>query len=293
MKILPLISILFPFFIFSQVLDNREGKAFTDKPFFNQEFVKSNKLKKLKGTYTYKKQGQVMHETKYMYVYEFNNNGNLISTFETRTDDGSRDTTWNRYEYDSKNRLIVHKKSDLEGYLSIHYSYDSLDRLIQEEYLRDIDSNGITVRSLSFNKESFKYVKYDQQIKRTRFNNYDLPYLDEFFNTNELGYLTERIERIKMTNTVYTFHYEYNEKGKLSAILKSSNQYDGYLEEIRFKYDELGNLLEKHEYKKGIFTTDYQIIYNSKSKLLSSVITRQVSTNFMMILRFRDYEFFE
>ena len=38
---------------------------------------------------------------------------------------------------------------------------------------------------------------------------------------------------------------------------------------------------------------DIQILYNSKSKLLASVITRQVSTGFMMIIRFKDYEFYD
>jgi hypothetical protein len=117
--------------------------------------------------------------------------------------------------------------------------------------------------------------------------------LDEYFNYNDEGYLLERIERVKMTSMVYTYHYEYNEKGKLAAIRKSSNSAEGYIEELKFQYDELGNLLEKHVYKNGIFTTDYQMIYNSKSKLLSTVITRQVSTNFLLILRFQDYEFFD
>ena len=81
--------------------------------------------------------------------------------------------------------------------------------------------------------------------------------------------------------------------GKLSAIRKKSNKEEGYLEELLYKYDELGNLIEKHIYKKGVFTTDIQIMYSSKTKLLSTVLTREVATDFMMILRFRDYEFFE
>jgi YD repeat-containing protein len=278
---------------FGQVLDNRNGEAFTDKPFFNTSFIKENKLKKLKGTFTYKKQGQMMRATEFMYVYEFDTNGLLISTFETRTDDGTKDTTWNLYSYDDQHRLIKYSKTDMEGFVTTHYKYDSLNRLISEEFIRDIDSNGVVVRSLSFNKESFNYHVFENQTKRTRYNNYNLPYLDEYFNYNDEGYLLERIERVKMTSMVYTYHYEYNEKGKLAAIRKSSNRAEGYIEELKFQYDELGNLLEKHVYKNGIFTTDYQMIYNSKSKLLSTVITRQVSTNFLLILRFQDYEFFD
>lgn len=278
----------------AQVLDNRMGDAFTDKPFFNTEFIRSNKLKELKGTFVYKKQGEVMRNTTFNYVYAFDREGQLSYTFETRTDDGSTDTTWNRYTYDDVGRLSVYRKSDQNGYLAIHYTYDDKDRVIAEEHFTEmIDSLGNVVRTLSFNKETYEYQEFDLQTKRTRFNNYNLPYMEEFYNYNKDGYLVERIERIKMTGDVYTYHYAYNEQGKLSAIRKLSNKDPEPLEELKFKYDELGNLAEKHIYRKGVFTTDIQIVYNSRSRLLSSVITRQVSTNFMMILRFLDYSFYE
>lgn len=277
----------------AQVLDNRNGEAFTDEPFFNEAFIQTNKLKKLKGEFQYMKHGDGLRSTDFKYVYEFDDKGRLISTFETRTDDGSVDTSWHKYEYNNLDHLVKHSKTDMEGFQTVKYTRDSVGRVLTEEFIRDIDSAGVVVRSLTFNKESIKYFDYDLQTKRTRYNNYDLPYLDEYFNYNDLGYLVERIERIKMTGTVYSFSYEYNEQGKLSAIRKSSNKDEGYLEELTFKYDELGNLVEKHIYKNGVFTTDIQIIYSSKTKLLQSVLTREVATDFMMILRFRDYEFFD
>jgi len=292
-KLLLLIFIGLSFGASAQVLDNRTGEAFTDVPFFNEEFIHTNKLKKLKGEFSYMKHGDGLRATEFKYVYEFDNKGRLISTFETRTDDGSIDTTWNKYLYDDLDNLTAHSKTDEEGFLTIKYTHDSVGRVLEKEFVRDIDSGGVIIRSLSFNKESMKYANYDLQTKRTFYNNYDLPYLDEYFNYNELGYLVERIERIKMTSTVYTFHYEYNREGKLAAIRKSSNRKEGYQEELLFKYDELGNLIEKHIYKDGVFTTDIQIIYSSKTKLLQTVMTREVRTDFMMILRFNDYEFFD
>ncbi len=278
---------------FGQVLDNRNGEAFTDKPFFNADFIRKNKLKRLTGSYVYKKRGDIMRETRFKQVYEFDKQGNLVSNYETRTDDGTKDTTWNIYKYDAKGNLIQHKKTDLEGFNTVEYVYDSLNRVIQERHFREIDTVAQETRSLLFNEETIEYADYGDQKKRTRYNNYNLPYLDEFFNYNELGYLVEREERIKMTSTVYTYEYEYNETGRLAAIRKKSNRKEGYLEELLFKYDALGNLMEKHIYKNGEFITDIQIVYSNNSKLLSSVITRQVSTGFIMVLRFKDYEFYD
>lgn len=277
---------------FAQVLDNRMGEAFTDKPFFNEDFVKRNRLKRLIGTYTYKNDGAAMRETKFKHVYEFDNEGRLISTYETRTDDGTKDTAWNIYAYDEYGFLDVYRKTDEEGFTTIRYTNDSIGRVIKEEYVREIDSNGRIIQTLSFNEEHIEYMEFDKQTKSTRYNNYNLPYLDEFYNYNELGYLISREERIKMTSSVYTYTHEYNDKGKLSAIKKTSNREEGIIEEMTFKYDELGNLLEKRVYRNGEFTTDIQIIYNSQTKLLSAVLTKQVSTGFMTIVRFKDYEFF-
>lgn len=280
------------FLSFSQVLDNQNGEAFTDKPFFNQKFIFENQIKQLSGYYVYKKKGESMKSTKYKYVYNFNTFGDLTSTFETCPDDGTKDTIWNIYQYDSQKNVTVHKKTDQEGFTSVYYEYDSLNRVVSEEFKREIVSEDTSVRYLTFNKERLKYADYDGQTKRTRFNNYNLPYLDEFWNYNELGYLVERTERVKMTSDIYTYTYSYNEKGKLASLGKASNGQDKFIEELRFRYDELGNLIEKHVYKNDDFTTDIQIVYNSKSKLVSSIITRQVSTGFLMILRFNEFEFF-
>lgn len=292
-----LILLVFYFLVggncFAQVLDNRMGEAFTDKPFFNESFVKQNRLKRLNGTYTYKNQGAAMRETNYKHVFEFDKNGRLTFSYETRADDGTKDTAWNIYAYDEYGFLKMHRKTDEDGFTTIRYTNDSLGRVIKEEFLREVDSNGRIIQTLAFNEERIEYAVYDnKQTKRTRFNNYDLPYLDELINYNDLGYLVSREERIKMTSSVYTYTYEYNDKGKLAAIKKTSNREEGILEEMTFKYDELGNLLEKRIYRNGEFTTDIQIIYNSQTKLLSSVITKQVSTGFMTIIRFTNYEFY-
>lgn len=277
---------------FGQVLDNRNGEAFTDQPFFNEAFIKENRIKEIKGEFSYMKTGKGLVPMKYYSSYHFDRQGHLASSYETRPDDGSQDTSWNYYVYNEDDLLTVHRSTEKEGLLAVHYTYDSLDRIIAESYKRDIDSNGQTVRSLSFNKERIEYFDYDKQIKRTRYNNYDLPYLDEFYNYNEMGYLMERVERIKMTSTVYTYKYEYNETGRLAAIRKHSNKSDVPVEEMEFSYDDLGNLSEKLIYRNGVLKTNIQIIYNKKTNLLESVLTTEEATGFMMVCRYRDYKFY-
>ena len=294
MKKITLLFCFISYLLNAQMLDNKKGLAFSDMPFFNKTFIQQNKVKKIKGEYTFKKAGDIMRKTAFKSSFEFNASGQLIEAFETRSDDGIKDTIHNIYEYYPNNQLSIHRKKEGEGYTSIHYQRDLSGRVIKEESHRDVlDALGKIERTFIINTESMKYDTFPLQQKKTVFNSYNLPYMEEFSYYNSDGYLLEKEERLKMTSGKVKHLYEYNEKGYIAAI-RSNATIDGkFAEEWFFKYDNLGNLTEKHVYKNGVFTTDIQIIYNVDTKLLSSVLTREVKTNFIMILRFLNYEFYK
>jgi hypothetical protein len=86
--------------------------------------------------------------------------------------------------------------------------------------------------------------------------------------------------------------YAYNDKGLVSSIKTVQHGRIHPIEEWKFEYDEMGNLLQKHVYRDGQFITDIQIVYNSKSNLMTAVLTREVKTDFIMIVRFQEYRYF-
>lgn len=274
----------------SQVLDNREGNGFTDKPNFNEEFIKINRIKSVEGVVTYKKKGDVLRESNNKYYQRFDRLGKTKYSYSTKEEKGKIDTTWSKYTY-KLGVLVSEKHTDDEGFTRVEYENDAQERPIKETYYRDIEVDG-RIRSIKFNEETSKYFQYGTQKVRRRFNNYNLPYLDEFKNYDSIGYLVAIEERIKMTSEVISYNFFYNREGKVASIQKTSNRKDGILKEEKFKYDNLGNLVEKHIYKNGEFVTDVQLVYNSKTKLLSSTIIRQVSTGFLTIVRYKNYRFF-
>ena len=199
----------------------------------------------------------------------------------------------NIYEYNKENRLVLVRKKDHGGYQTVHYTLDSLGRIITIESRRDIlNDNQEVEKSFVINKETMKYNTYPNQQKKTVFNSYNLPYLEEIKYYDSLGYLVNITEKLKMTSSKVTKQFEYNVKGLVSAIRTLSNVDGEFAEEWLYKYDDLGNLIEKHIYRNGKFVTDIQVIYNVDTKLLSSLLTRDVETNFIQILRFMDYEFY-
>jgi hypothetical protein len=198
------------------------------------------------------------------------------------------------FEYTTTGLLqqMIAVQSGSSNYLIWNYEYNEKGNQTKESYVREyIDSLGNAQRTI-LNSESMKYEYNDLQIKKTVYNNYDLPYKYEIIKYNELGFLVEREERYIMTMAVTTVKYNYNEKGYIASIASFEGSDILPREESIYQYDDFGNLLEKHVYRNGTFTTEFEMIYNEKSKLLSYVLTRDVSTNFIMILGFKDYEFF-
>lgn len=277
---------------YSQVLDNSKGEAFTNKPFFNKAFINNNNIKVIKGRFNYKKSGQAMYPTEYYYVYTFNENGELISTYETRKDDGTVDTTWNEYIYDALGNLIEHKEGTRKGKSSTIYRLDDKKRVISEEYLTEsIDSTGQKTVVL-VNSENMTYEDFGLQSKKTVVNSYGLPYKTEVLYHDENGYLLEQEERFLRTSNFNKKLYSYNEKGLLVSVAVYQKGSVDPIEEERFQYDKYGNLTEKHLYRNGVFTTDTQIVYSEQTKLMTAVIIREVKTDFLMIIRFGEYEYF-
>ncbi len=281
-------------FAFGQMINNLSGDAFTDKPFFDLDFIKRNRIKSLEGNYSKKKDGDVVRSTNDFFKYTFDTIGNLISTIQVKSDLGKKDTTLNQYIYNENNLLIIHRKTENGGITAYHYQYDSLNRIISIEQKRDVlDLKGELTSSISINKETMKYFKIDNGFKKVTYNNYGLPYMDEFETWNADGYKLEEIQKLRMGSTEYKKKFFYNEKGLLSSWGKYYNNSEKPVQEAQFKYDSFGNIIERMNYSDGNFIGELQIIYDTKTQLLGSTVEKQAGGNLLIILRFKDIQFFK
>jgi hypothetical protein len=110
--------------------------------------------------------------------------------------------------------------------------------------------------------------------------------MEETEERNTDGYLLSRTQRLKMSDAQQTKKYVYNEKGLLKSVGVHYNNSEKPNEEHVFRYDELGNLIEKHTFKSSVFVEDLQLIYDPKTAILSSFIQLNKSTGMMKIVRF-------
>jgi len=281
-------------FAFGQMINNLSGNAFTDKPFFDQDFIKRNRIKSLQGNFSRKKDGDVVKSSSDFFEYKFDTTGNLISTFQLKSDFGKKDTILNHYIYNAANQLITHRKTENGGLTAYHYTYDSLNRLVSIEQKRDIlNQNGQVVSSISINKETMKYFKIESGYRKVTYNNYGLPYMDEFESWDADGYKLEEIQKLRMGSGEYKKKFNYNEKGLLANWKIHYNNSEKPVKEALFKYDTFGNVIEIMYYNDGVFSGELQVIYDNKTQLLGSTIEKLAGSNLLLILRFKDIEFYK
>lgn len=279
---------------FGQMINNLEGTAFTSQPFFDREFIKANKIKSIEGQYSKKRDGEVVKPTNDLFRYEFDSLGNLSRSIQIKTENGKKDTLFNFYIYNKEQVLITHKKSEIGGLTSVNYKFDSLMRICSIQQNRDIiDLKGNVLQSFLINKESIKYFKTDNGFKKVTYNNYGLPYMDEYTTWNKDGYKIEETQKLRMGSSEYKKKYFYNEKGLLAAIQTFYNNSENPVEEFTFKYDSFGNIIEKKHFKEGIFSDELQVIYDNKTQLIGSTIERIEGSHTLLILRFTSFKYYK
>lgn len=281
---------------FAQLLDNTQGLAFTDVPFFNTRFVKGSKIKEIRGTYTFKKQGDIMRQSDYVYVFNFDTLGRLTRHYQTAKGDILTDTTVRFYDYSESGNLVRLRMSQKKGFLSTYYSYNDKGQVTREEVYRDIDTMHSLLapsieRSILWNTETMEYSEYEGQFKKKVSNSYGNQYLEITTYYDSLGFLSRVEELFTITRNKLTTRYAYSDKGWVERVAVYKNMDTVPLSESVFTYDVFGNMQSKSVYKNGVFTTEYQIVYSGLTGLLSSIIIREVSSNFISIIRFSEPAF--
>lgn len=291
------LTFLWSQFSFSQMLNNSEGDAFLESPFFNQANIKANKIKKISGSYHFKKINDRVRPTGLIYGCEFDQEGRMVMQYETTKFLDRIDTVVNHFEYNTKGLLHIHRKYDSNAYYAEVFEYDDQGRVIRIEYRKDINKIANPMRFvldkqylISF--ETMSYEKFEQQEKKTHFNNFGLPFQYTFYYYNDLGYLTQIVENMAVSSGQRKTTFEYNERGLLAEKRMVSSVMGNSSYKIVYSYDPIGNLLSSELHRNGVYTTETQVIYNSKTGLVSSLLKRQIETQLISILQLDQYEFF-
>ena len=285
-------------YTFGQLLDNSQGNALSDRPFFNEDLIRENKIKSISGDFTVKKVGDILRDTELGRTYFFNRKGQLVKSLETTQASIGLDTLVSYFEYNDAGDITAIRTKDHYGFYATIYKYDSLGRVIREEFRRNLNKNSSSLdleigKEFVVTYETSSYQEFDGQQKRTIYNSYGTPYKDVFTYYDEDGLVTQKVERLQRTSGTKSTNYSYNEKGLLDTIRVVSSQSGIKKRQYIFSYDEWNNLIKKEYYKNGEYITEERVLYDEETMMINYIMTQEVSTGYIMVLELSEYKFYE
>ena len=71
------------------------------------------------------------------------------------------------------------------------------------------------------------------------------------------------------------------------SIANFKSDLDSPVSKFTYRYDEHGNLAYVDEYKNGVHETHKELLYESATFLLKTILIQDVSTNFIKIIKFK------
>lgn len=282
----------------SQIIDNREGTAFTDDNFFSRDFIKSNKIKSIHGKVSTKRENEAMYEKDQFNYYEFDSEGRITVIMSTFTSLGnSKDTGIVNFVYNDKGQLVTKRRSDNYGFYSYNYEYDSAGRVTKETYCRDENAGKskyhfVLGKQFIISSESYTYHQYvDRQYVRKYYNNYGALYQERYSYYDLNNYHTEDIYRLTLSGKESKTTYGYDEKGRLNKKTDVSYIF-GYSETSdTYKYDALGNLEEHSSFRNAEQKVLRSMLYDQKTMLLSAQVMKDFDTGLIYVIRY-SYNYF-
>ncbi len=288
---LVVISQLIVFQSLAQLLNTKNGSLFADQPFFNDEVVHDAKIKRIVGEYSFKKVGEPIQATKEIYALEFDKTGRMLSKVETRKNDGTKDSNWVIFSYTEAGQIKIIKKGKKESLAGKQFNFNNQGICDEEITFVEIKKKEAIIKEVLY-VETIKINLGPNNVQRIYFNNYKLPYLTETTHLDSTGKMIEKIEEFTVSQQTTTTRFAYSEKGYLTSITKITSEPAAKNEEIRYQYDEKGNVTEQLNFENGSLTTETSFLYNATTQFLVNLIQRNVANNSLVLIRFKPYEFF-
>lgn len=279
----------------SQIIDNREGKAFQQEMFFSQEFLWQNKISNITGVCQMKRTGKAIENRPDITVYHFNETGQLAKIDAVTSVLSLVDST--QIVFDRNELGLIQNRNELgrNGYATTAFFYDHkgrverIDNSVSEnksnEKLKLVPGLSVTV-----NSESFKYSEPSALILRKEsFNNYGLPYSIDLVYRDSAGFVTREEKELTLSGKSFVKQYTYDDKGwiaQLSTIESSTNK---EIKRETFQYDRIGNLTKVSYFTNSILQREIEILYTPTS-FIEATLDQDMGSKDILITKY-SYEF--
>ena len=278
--------------LFAQMINNESGQIFTETPFFNEKYIRSVKLKSITGTISSKKELGAIKSSGKKEAYIFNEKGNLTIHYLSSKSKSKSDTTFTFYEYNLKNENIIFRVSDSYGFYSYSKKYNDLGKLINKTYSREKNASKSKMNFKLEEKyvifeESYLYENKDSTIEVTTLNSNGRPYQRQIYYYDSFNYLLKIHTRLLISNSTKYEKYTYNDRGFLKSIQYFINQNETPIKELRYDYDEWGNVTFMDEYKDNLRVIHKELLYDPSTLILKTILSQDLVSNLITIIKYK------
>ena len=276
----------------AQMINNGMANLFTETPFFNEKYIRSVNLKSIIGTISSKKELGAIKKSGKKEAYIFNKKGNLIIHYLSNNTKSKTDTVFTFYEYNKENKNSVMRVSDSYGFYSYTKNYDSTSRLVNQVYSREKNASKskmnfkLEERYIIF-EESYQYSFKDSVQIVTTLNSNGRPYKIEKKFYDMLGYLTKSTTKLLISNKTKYELYHYNDRGFLKSIQYFKEAIKFPIKEIKYDYDEWGNVTFMDEYKNNERIIHKELLYEPSTLILKTILSQDLVSNLITITKFK------
>jgi len=278
--------------LFAQMINNESGQIFTETPFFNEKYIRSVKLKSITGTISSKKELGAIKSSGKKEAYIFNEKGNLTIHYLSSKTKNKPDTTFTFYEYNLKNENTIFRVSDSYGFYSYSKKYNDLGKLINKTYSREKNASKSKMNFKLEEKyvifqESYLYENKDSIIEVTTLNSNGRPYQRQIYYYDSFNYLFKIHTRLLISNSTKYEKYTYNDRGFLKSIQYFNNENETPIKELRYDYDEWGNVTFMDEYKDNVRVIHKELLYDPSTLILKTILSQDLVSNLITIVKYK------
>lgn len=287
MRILLFVVIILSQDSFGQFISNNSGSAFSDQPFFNPTFIQALNIQRLSATISIKKKNAAIRLTTDELIYHFDTAGNMIQIEQIKNSNGKFETTNQYFNYDSSARLIETKKVWGINWLITHFNYDSLGRI--HEKIESLIPRETQELPSIINYERIEYILLKDGCLKKYYDEHKQLFKEQTIISSDLDLMVET-EKWKMNSHATRKEY-LMEFGRLAAITYYPENIDLPIEQNCFTYNTDGELESKEQLKDGTFISEWQLLYDPKSKIISALIKQDKASGTMEIFRFKEQKY--
>lgn len=260
---------------------------------FEPAFVVRNGITRIIGQASVKKDGQPIREKGDRTVYHFDAHGHasMITGCFGRPGTGI-DTTSVIYTCDANGHVTEELRNDASGFFALRDSLDGLGRPLRRTYVR-ILNNGqdryhfVPGIETIISDERFTHAMINDTATRTTWlNDRGLPYREQTFHNDRLGYLRTVNDRNLITGRAGRIALRYDEKGRLAERVEQPDLNVAADEKRIWRYDASGNVTFSDLWKDDKLRRHTEYLYEEGTSLLKATLTKEMDTGIIHIMRY-------